>query len=57
VLRLVGIGHTNAEIATMLHLSLRTIENHRSSVQRKLGVRTRAELVREASERGLLGQD
>ena len=57
VLRLIGTGHTNAEIATLLHLSLRTIENHRASVQRKLGVRTRAELVREASERGLLAQD
>ena len=54
VLRLVAAGHTNAEIAAILGLSLRTIEKHRSSLHHTLGVRTRAELVREASERGLL---
>jgi two-component system response regulator NreC len=53
VLRLIALGHTNAEIATMLYVSVRTVENHRASVLRKLGLRTRAELVRHATEAGL----
>lgn len=53
VLRLIALGHTNAEIATMLYVSVRTVENHRASVMRKLGLRTRAELVRHATEAGL----
>lgn len=54
VLRAIALGHTNAEIASILHVSLRTIEHHRASILRKLGARTRAELVRYATERGLL---
>lgn len=53
VLRLIALGHTNAEIATMLYVSVRTVENHRASVLRKLGLRTRAELVRHANDVGL----
>lgn len=53
VLRLIALGHTNAEIATMLYVSVRTVENHRASVLRKLGLRTRAELVRHANDAGL----
>jgi DNA-binding NarL/FixJ family response regulator len=54
VLRLIALGHTNAEIAAMLHVSIRTVENHRASVLRKLGLRTRADLVRHANEAGLV---
>ena len=54
MLRLIALGHTNAEIATMLTVSVRTVENHRSGVLRKLGLRTRAELVRNANEAGLV---
>lgn len=54
VLRLIALGHTNAEIATMLFVSVRTVENHRSSLMRKLGLRTRAELVRHANDTGLV---
>lgn len=54
VLRLIALGHTNAEIASMLYVSVRTVENHRSSLMRKLGFRTRAELVRHANEIGLV---
>jgi two-component system response regulator NreC len=49
VLRLLAIGHTNPEIGTLLFLSPRTIESHRASIQRKLGVRSRADLVRAAA--------
>ena len=54
VLRLIALGHTNAEIAERLYLSVRTVETHRSHIQRKLGLSTRAELVRYAIERGLI---
>jgi len=46
VAELLAIGHTNAEVASILHLSVRTIEHHRSHVFHKLGVRSRAGLVR-----------
>ncbi len=54
MLRLIGLGHTNAEIAAQLYLSVRTVETHRSHIQQKLGLSTRAELVGYALERGLV---
>ena len=55
VLRLIALGHTSVEIARQLHLSPRTIETHRAHIHRKLGLVTRAELVRYALRRGLVG--
>jgi two-component system response regulator NreC len=54
LLRLVALGHTNAEMARELHLSKRTIETHRSRIQQKLGRTTRAELTRYALDHRLL---
>jgi two-component system, NarL family, response regulator NreC len=54
VLRLLAWGHTNAEIAAQLHLSVRTVEAHRAHLQQKLSRPSRAELVRYALDRGLL---
>ena len=54
VLRLIALGHTNAEIAEQLFLSVRTVETHRAHIQQKLRRSTRAELVRYALDRGLL---
>ena len=54
VLRLIALGHTNGEIAEQLFLSVRTVESHRAHIQQKLGLTTRAELVRYALERGLV---
>jgi two-component system response regulator NreC len=54
VLRLIALGHTNAEIAERLYLSVRTIETHRSHIQHKLRLSTRAQLVGYALERGLI---
>lgn len=53
VLRLLAAGHTNAEVATKLFLSPRTIETHRLRIQQKLGLRTRAELLRYARNEGI----
>ncbi len=54
LLRLLALGHTNAEMAKELHLSKRTVETHRSRIQQKLGRSTRAELMRYALDHGLL---
>ena len=54
VLRLIALGHTNAEIAGQLYLSVRTVETHRSHIQQKLRLSTRAELVGYALDRGLI---
>jgi two-component system, NarL family, response regulator NreC len=55
ILRLIALGHTNAEIAGQLHLSVRTVESHRAHIQQKTRRATRAELVRYALDHGLLG--
>lgn len=54
VVRLVALGHTSREIADRLVLSVRTVEAHRARVQVRLGVASRAELVRWALDHGLL---
>src|SRR5919199_2192980 len=54
VLRLIALGHTNAEIGKQLYLSVRTVETHRAHIQQKLRRTSRAELVRYALDRGLL---
>ncbi|MEA2226876.1 MAG: hypothetical protein QOF29_1109, partial [bacterium] len=54
VLRRIVLGHTNAEIAGQLYLSVRTVESHRAHIGQKLRLSTRAELVRYALDRGLL---
>jgi DNA-binding NarL/FixJ family response regulator len=54
VLRLLALGHTNQEIATMLFISVRTAETHRAHIMQKLQLGSRAELVRYALAAGLL---
>jgi two-component system response regulator NreC len=55
VLRFIALGYTSAEIARKLQLSRRTIETHRASIHRKLGLATRAELVDFALRRRVIG--
>jgi len=55
VLRLLALGYTNAEIADQIHLSRRTVETHRAHIHSKLRMSTRAELVRYALTRHLIG--
>ena len=57
VLRMMALGLTNAEIGQRLHVSVRTVETHRSHIHQKLNVRNRAELVRRARQAGLLDGD
>lgn len=46
VLGLIALGYTNQEVADLLFLSVRTVESHRAHIQQKLGMNSRAELVR-----------
>jgi two-component system response regulator NreC len=54
VLRLIARGHTNREMAERLFLSVRTVENHRARIQRKLGRASRSDLVDYVIERRLV---
>ena len=54
VLRLLALGHTNQEIAALLYISVRTAETHRAHIMQKLGIASRAELVRYALDHGLV---
>ncbi|HML20629.1 MAG TPA: response regulator transcription factor [Aggregatilinea sp.] len=56
VLRLVALGYTNTEIADQLALSVKTVETYRARGMEKLGLSTRAQLVRDALARGLLDE-
>jgi two-component system response regulator NreC len=56
VLRLLALGHTNQEIAKQLYISVRTAETHRAHIMQKLGLGTRAELVRYALANGMLDE-
>ena len=55
ILELVALGHTNAEIADKLFLSIRTVESHRANIQAKLDLGSRADLVRYALDHGIIG--
>jgi DNA-binding NarL/FixJ family response regulator len=54
VLKRVAHGSSNKEVAEALRISVRTVENHRYSLMKKLGARNAADLARGAFERGLI---
>jgi two-component system, NarL family, response regulator NreC len=54
VVGLVALGYTNAEIGRKLGISEKTVESHRAKILSKLGLRTRADLVRFSIEHGLM---
>ena len=54
LLGLLALGHTNAEVAGLCGISLRTVEARRARLRRTLGRQTRAQLVEYAREAGLL---
>ena len=57
VLKMVAFGHTSAEIAEQLSLSAKTVETYRARGMEKLGLRTRAALVKFALQEGLINRD
>ena len=54
VARLTAAGHSHKEIAARLELSVKTVETYRSRAMDKLGLKSRAELVRYAFQKGWL---
>jgi DNA-binding NarL/FixJ family response regulator len=54
VFRMFVLGYTSLHVARELHLSVKTVQTHRSRINRKLGVHSAAELLRFASLRGLV---
>lgn len=54
IVKLVAEANTTREIAELLHLSEKTVENHRANAMKKLGMRDRVELVRYAIRQGLI---
>lgn len=57
VLQLVAEGYTGQEIADLLTISRRTVEQHRASIIRKLGFQNQREIVRYAIRKGILSID
>jgi DNA-binding NarL/FixJ family response regulator len=56
VLQLVAEGKSNKEIATILNVSLKTVDFHKARLMDELGLRTTAELTRYALRHGIVGQ-
>jgi two-component system response regulator NreC len=54
VLHLTAEGRTSLEVGRMLFISARTVEGHRASLMRKLGLATQRDVVRYALRRGVL---
>ncbi|HEX8073036.1 MAG TPA: response regulator transcription factor [Pyrinomonadaceae bacterium] len=54
VLRLIAWGHSNKEVAARLDLSVKTVEVHKANAMRKLGMRSRIDIVRYAILQGWL---
>ncbi len=54
ILKMVALGYTNREIATSLHISVRTVEVHRFNLMHRLCVRNVAQLLRQSLQQGLL---
>jgi DNA-binding NarL/FixJ family response regulator len=54
ILKLIGEGYTNQEIALKLYLSINTVQTHRSRTMEKLNLHSRAELMKYAVKIGLL---
>jgi DNA-binding NarL/FixJ family response regulator len=54
VVQLIAEGHTNRSIGSILKLSVKTVETHRASAMRKLGISSTAGLVRYAIRNKLI---
>jgi RNA polymerase sigma factor (sigma-70 family) len=57
VLRQIADGATNKEIAQALGISVRTVETHRDSLMKKVGIKTVAGLTRLALRSGLISDE
>ncbi len=54
VLRLIAWGHINKEVAARLNVSVKTVEVHKANAMRKMGMKSRVDIVRYALLQGWL---
>jgi DNA-binding NarL/FixJ family response regulator len=52
VLKLIAEGFSNRKIADFLFISVRTVENHRANIMRKLSLQNKADLIKYAIRQG-----
>ena len=57
VFQLLAEGKTTREIATLLHVSIKTVETHRQQVMKKLNIDNMADLIKYAIREGLTSLD
>lgn len=57
VLKLLAAGYTSKEVGSQLALSAKTVDTYKARVMEKLGLQSRAELIRYALRQGLLTPD
>ncbi len=57
VLKLVAEGHTHKEVADMLTISVKTVIAHQTNIGEKLGIHTRAGLIKFAIQKGIIKID
>jgi DNA-binding NarL/FixJ family response regulator len=53
IIRLLAEGKSNKEIAALLHITVRTVETHRTRIMIKLGIHSLAELIHYAMRQGI----
>jgi two-component system response regulator NreC len=54
ILKLLAEGHTTQEIATMLILSPKTVDRHKTNLMAKLAIHSRADLIKYALRKGII---
>jgi DNA-binding NarL/FixJ family response regulator len=54
IIKLVGEGKANKEIASLLNISIRTVEHHRANIMDKLNLKNAAELIKYAIQKGYI---
>ena len=54
ILQLIAEGYTSREIADLLHLSIKTVQNHRTKIMNKLDLHDRGELIKYAIQQGII---
>jgi DNA-binding NarL/FixJ family response regulator len=54
ILKFIADGKSSREIANLLFLSVRTVENHRANIMEKMGVKNAADLVKHAVQKGYI---
>jgi two-component system response regulator NreC len=54
ILQLLGEGKSNKDVAAILGISSRTVENHRAQIMQRLGLKSFSELIRYAIRNGII---